>query len=244
VRRAVVRLDGSDLSLPSLLTGPPISDPDGIAGRPKLLSLQGTDVAGLTVGNVSLAAADSRFAGAHNLDKLRLEPDTVFGLSPAVAGWARRQVIAEEAAWQAARTQPGRWTAPPWPHPEDRPSPLSSGDIAGLYRTLRKSREDAKDEPGAADFYYGEMEMRRHDHGASDSAGSRGRATRSVLFTYWLVSGYGLRAWRSLVALAVVTALFAVAFHFVGFTRPPEPASYWTSLCMPFDRRSPSPTVK
>jgi hypothetical protein len=33
-------------------------------------------------------------------------------------------------------------------------------DIAGLYRALRKGREDARDEPGAADFYYGEMEMR------------------------------------------------------------------------------------
>jgi hypothetical protein len=26
---------------------------------------------------------------------------------------------------------------------------------------LRKSREDSKDEPGGADFYFGEMEMRR-----------------------------------------------------------------------------------
>ena len=38
---------------------------------------------------------------------------------------------------------------------------LEPGQIAGLYRELRKGREDAKDEPGAADFYYGEMEMRR-----------------------------------------------------------------------------------
>ena len=38
---------------------------------------------------------------------------------------------------------------------------LEPGQIAGLYRALRKGHEDAKDEPGAADFYYGEMEMRR-----------------------------------------------------------------------------------
>jgi hypothetical protein len=34
-------------------------------------------------------------------------------------------------------------------------------EIANLYRALRKGREDSKDEPGAADLYYGEMEMRR-----------------------------------------------------------------------------------
>jgi hypothetical protein len=38
---------------------------------------------------------------------------------------------------------------------------LDPGQIAGLYRALRKGREDAKNEPGAADFYYGEMEMCR-----------------------------------------------------------------------------------
>ncbi|MFZ1177322.1 MAG: hypothetical protein WAO15_13855, partial [Mycobacterium sp.] len=30
-----------------------------------------------------------------------------------------------------------------------------------IYRDLRKGLEEAKNEPGAADFYYGEMEMRR-----------------------------------------------------------------------------------
>ena len=105
-----------------------------------------------------------------------------------------------------------------------------------MYRALRKSREDAKDEPGAADFYYGEMEMRRYDRGESDASGgwSRGLVSRGVLTTYWLISGYGLRAWRSLVALTVVTALFAVAFHYIGFIRPPEPATYWTSLLYAF----------
>jgi hypothetical protein len=189
-------------------------------------------VAGLALGNVSLA--DCRFDEAHNLDKLRVEADTVFGLSPAVAGWERRQAIAEEAAWRAARARPGRWKPASWPDSDPEPMTLSPGAIAGLYRALRKGREDAKDEPGAADFYYGEMEMRRHDRGTGGTNRWRGRATRFVLAAYWLVSGYGLRAWRSLVALAVVTALFAVAFHFVGFFRPPEPTSYWTSLLYAF----------
>jgi len=103
VRRALVRLDDTDLSVPSLLTGPAVaaSAPAGITGQPRLLSLQRANVAGLALGNVDLT--DCRFAGAHNLDKLRLEAGTVFGLSPAVAGWERRQVIAEERAWRVRR---------------------------------------------------------------------------------------------------------------------------------------------
>ena len=81
----------------------------GSQKQPKLLSLQRANVAGLTLSNVDLA--DCRFAGAHNLDKLRLEAGTVFELSPAVAGWERRQVIAEESAWRATRARPGRWIA-------------------------------------------------------------------------------------------------------------------------------------
>ena len=232
LRRALVRLDDTDLSVPSLLTGPSASSPAETKQQPSLLSLQRANVAGLVVGNVNLAAC--RFAGAHNLDKLRLEAGTVFGLSPAVAGWERRQIIAEEAAWRADRARPGRWNAPEWPDSDDKPEVLSPGAVGVLYRALRKSREDAKDEPGAGDFYYGEMEMRRHDRDAGDAKGWRGRASRIVLTAYWLVSGYGLRAWRSLVALAVVTALFAVAFHYIGFIRPPEPATYWTSLLYAF----------
>ena len=115
---------------------------------------------------------------------------------------------------------------------------LDPGQIAGLYRALRKGREDSKDEPGAADFYYGEMEMRRRARPGgtlpvvSPAPGlPRGRVERGILTAYWLVSGYGLRAWRAVAWLAVVTALLAVAFHLVGFAVPPRPVSYsWTSL--------------
>jgi hypothetical protein len=78
-------------------------------------------------------------------------------------------------------------------------------------RQLRKGMEDAKNEPGAADFYYGECEMRRH----------AGRATpwaeRAILWWYWAVAGYGLRGARALGWLAGLLAGFAVAFQQVGF---------------------------
>jgi len=63
---------------------------------------------------------------------------------------------------------------------------------------------------------------------------SRGRAERAVLTAYWLVSGYGLRAWRALACFAVVTAVLAIGFHLIGFTQPPRPVSYWTSLLYAF----------
>ena len=262
LRWARVVLDDTDLSAPSLLTGIPRMASDAMAlweqssalreqriirawqrllagqisEQPRLLSLQRTNVAGLGLANINLA--DCRFTGAHNLDKLRLEADVVFGLSPARLGWERRQVIAEESAWRADQTRPGRWTASRWPDwaGSEKPVALNPGAVAGLYRALRKGREDAKDEPGAADFYYGEMEMRRHanEQNRGSDGVSRGRADRGVLTAYWLVSGYGLRAWRALVWLAGVTVAFAFAFHLAGFIRPPQPASYWTSLLYAF----------
>jgi uncharacterized protein YjbI with pentapeptide repeats len=203
-----------------------------LLARPRLLSVQGANVAGLTVSNVDLA--ECRFAGAHNLDRLRLESEVTFSPAPVRLPWDWRQVIAEERAWRAApsKRQTPRWRAarsnrwatpqspPAWlhrPYGKEWPGVLPAGQIAGLYRALRKGREDAKDEPGAADFYYGEMEMRRHASRSTDISihnrtgeVSGGEVERAILTVYWLVSGYGLRAWRALAWLAAVTAVFAV----------------------------------
>jgi Pentapeptide repeats (9 copies) len=212
LRWARVLLDDADLAAPSIIAGIPRLTGDLLAEReqriakawqrllggavseqPRLLSLRRANVAGLGLASVELA--DCRFAGAHNLDKLRLEADVSFGSAPVRLGWDWRQVIAEERAWRAHRS--GRWTNPVWPAwADDEPAVLEAGQIAGLYRALRKGREDAKDEPGATDFYYGEMEMRRRarrGHGNAQSHSrtgerSRGRVERGILTAYWLVS--------------------------------------------------------
>jgi uncharacterized protein YjbI with pentapeptide repeats len=267
LRWARVVLDDTDFPAPSILAGIPRLASEDLAARekriakawqrlltgaiseqPRLLSLQRANVTGLGLSNVDMA--NCRFAGAHNLDKLRLEADVNFATAPSrlgrlsQGGW--RQVIAEERAWRASRSSPG-WEPPLWPEwpgyqgSDPEPEVLNPGQIAGLYRALRKGREDIKDEPGAADFYYGEMEMRRRARrpGGSNTAGrssgaSWGLVERVVLTAYWLVSGYGLRAWRALVWLAGITAALAVAFHLVGFVRPPQPDTYWTSLLYAF----------
>jgi hypothetical protein len=154
------------------------------------------------------------FAGAHNLDKLRFEAEVSFAAAPAWLPWDWRQVLAEERAWRAARS--ARWATPQWwpswlrwPYFTAWPTVIEPAQLTALYRALRKAREDTKDEPGAADFYYGEMEMRRHAARGRTGGASRGRVERVILTAYWLASGYGLRAWRALTALAVVLVAFA-----------------------------------
>ncbi|MET9890591.1 hypothetical protein ABZZ47_10315 [Streptomyces sp. NPDC006465] len=90
---------------------------------------------------------------------------------------------------------------------------LAPDTVATIYRQLRKAREDAKDEPGAADFYYGEMEMRRFSKGWES-------AERWLLQLYWLLSGYGLRASRALgwLALAMMTTILLM----MGFGLPQD----------------------
>ena len=254
LRWAAVVLDDTDLAAPSWLGACYWTAPEQFQWErqiatawvrllgnelhqyPQLLSLRGANVAGLGLSDVSLS--DCRFERAHNLDKLRLESKIAFatappplGLGAFSLGW--RLVIAEECDWRAQRFHPHRWVSPFWPRwlDEDRPYPLGVGQVAELYRALRKGREDNKDEPGAADFYYGEMEMRRHTRSFIPS---RDAGERAILTAYWLVSGYGLRAWRAVAWLAVITAILALAFHLVGFTVPPQPASYWTSLLYAF----------
>jgi hypothetical protein len=125
LRWACVLLDDADLPAPSGITGIPrhaadypvemeqsivsMEDyADHISEQPSILSLQRANVAGLGLVNVNLA--DCRFSGAHNLDQLRLEADIAFGLSPARAGWERRNVLAEECSWRANHhSRANRW---------------------------------------------------------------------------------------------------------------------------------------
>jgi hypothetical protein len=185
----------------------------GMGIEPRLMSLRGVDASRLVLVNVDLA--ECRLAHAHQLDRLRLEGRCRFADPPARTGWrrrlllsrTRRRTIVEEHIWRAARRRPG-WTLPKM---LDGEQPLEPERIAATYRQLRKAQEDAKNEPGAADFYYGEMQMRRQ-------ADTTPRGERAILRVYWALSGYGLRASRALVALAGVIVLATLLL--IGYGLP------------------------
>ncbi|GIH51254.1 hypothetical protein Mro03_64330 [Microbispora rosea subsp. rosea] len=96
-------------------------------------------------------------------------------------------------------------------HSADKLVDLSAERLVTLYRSFRKAREDGKDEPGAADFYYGEMEMRRKANSTPWVE------RRIVLPLYWLVAGYGLRSSRALVALTALIAVGGLTLSRYGF---------------------------
>ncbi|MFJ8297742.1 pentapeptide repeat-containing protein [Streptomyces sp. NPDC094447] len=239
VRHAEVNLSYAVLAAPVAVTAHPVpfttSNDDDVdeslltgPDRVRVTSVQGVDAAHLVLTDIDLS--DCLFSGAFHLDQLRLEGRTT--LAPAPTGfhrrgigpirWTRRRTLAEEHHWRAqsagqppnptgAPPEPRRWrTGPHHPDPARTPDP---DDVAALYRQLRKAFEDGKNEPGAADFYYGECEMRRHDHAGTP------KAERRLLWAYWALSGYGLRASRALGWLAAAmftTILLLMAFGLPG----------------------------
>lgn len=229
IRYATLALDHAVLMQPSTVTSnlADVPRPSGteLAGEGdptavSITSLDGVDASMLLLSSVDLTAC--KFSGSHHLDQLRLEgrwrlsvPPSGFRLRRGIPQrWTKRQVIAEERQWRHwslhadFSSQPGTPVIPMFPDLIPGPSV-----IATTYRQLRKAREDAKDEPGAADFYYGEMEMRRHSKGWRT-------AERWMLQLYWLLSGYGLRASRALgwLALAMMTTILLL----MGFGLPQD----------------------
>ncbi len=202
-----------------------LAKPIDAAPGPKVLSLRGTDVSMLLVANANLS--DCLFAGAHNLDRLRLEGESGFrpagGSAYSIVGLTisrptRRDTLVEEHHWRSASSRPRSPALDRWADSEGHPlsrrgetlAVRQPGELASLYRQLRKAREDGKDEPGAADFYYGEMEMRRLD-------AARPRSERLILFLYWATSGYGLRASRALAVLIPILVALTCALRRTGF---------------------------
>ncbi|SMQ17520.1 Pentapeptide repeat-containing protein [Streptomyces sp. Ag82_O1-12] len=180
----------------------------------RVASLRGVDAAHLVLADLNLSGC--LFAGTVHLDQLRLEGACAFDTTPPAVHWRRwppvrftaRRVLAEEHHWRASQPRAVRgWNTAILG--AGRTGPLQ---LAPVYRALRKAFEDGKHEPGAADFYYGEMEMRRH---ADDIP----RSERGLLTAYWALSGYGLRASRALAWLGVAMLLTIVLLMAFGIAK-------------------------
>lgn len=193
----------------------------------RISSLRGVDAAHLVLADVDLSWC--LFTGTVHLDQIRLEGTCCLAGVPDGVHWRRghlvrftpRRTLAEEHCWRARQPT----AVPGWNTGVFDAGDPGPAQLAPAYRALRKALEDAKDEPGAADFYYGEMEMRRHDRSGST------RAERGLLYAYWLVSGYGLRASRALGWLAA--AMLATVALLMGFGLPQDPPKQVASGTMP-----------
>jgi hypothetical protein len=162
-----------------------ISASAGSSQCPAVHGLQDADA-----GNMSFASVDMRrclFYGSHDLGRVIIEPTAKFASAP--KWWSRRRCVADEFAW---RRRVGGLRSLGWKLPSeadvsgnreksdeglDNLPVLRASQVAAVYRDLRRSFEAKSDQPGAADFYYGEMEMRRHSQ-------ESGIAERTVIWLY------------------------------------------------------------
>jgi uncharacterized protein YjbI with pentapeptide repeats len=224
---ASIRLDG----VAADLTEAEFARPSALSGRGlSVLSMKGAYVRDLTLAGADLSRC--RFVGAQSLDELSVG-DAHFASSPAGWRWSARDVIVEECFWRAHTQKRQEWQVAVEPtelerrfvadmiEEEARGELADARQIAVAYRELRKGKEDSKDEPGAAGLYYGEMEMRRHvsrprTGGVTSLLGFW--AERGILWAYWLVSGYALRASRALFTLAITILGCSALLHWFGFS--------------------------
>ncbi|WP_331753749.1 pentapeptide repeat-containing protein [Streptomyces sp. NBC_00826] len=199
---------------PFLLTDGQVMAEQVFAAAPdaavRIVSLRGVDAAHLVLAGIDLAQC--LFVGTVHLDQLKLEGACVFNKVPPPAGAGRgprfavRRTLAEEQHWRAGR--PG--AARGWNMAGPGAGDVGPAQLEPVYRALRKAFEDSKNEPGAADFYYGEMEMRRHDREGTAPA------ERGLLHGYWALSGYGLRAMRAMYWLAATMLATVVLLMVFG----------------------------
>ncbi|MFG3369656.1 pentapeptide repeat-containing protein, partial [Streptomyces sp. NPDC048156] len=200
-----------------LSDGRPVTE-QAFAGAPdatvRMASMRGVDAAHLVLADVDLSQC--LFTGTVHLDQIRLEGACTFGTVPPAMHWrgwrpirfTQRRTLAEEHHWRAS--QPG--AVPGWNVAVFGAGRVGPLQLAPVYRALRKAFEDGKHEPGAADFYFGEMEMRRH---ADDIP----RSERGLLTAYWALSGYGMRASRALAWLGAAMLVTIVLLMGLGLPK-------------------------
>lgn len=220
----LILVDRARVNMEQVRLGGPlwVSGTVGSNQKPQVLALRNADAGNMSFAHVDLSRCS--FQSAHGLGTIDLESTVLFPSAPWWAGG--RRFIADEYAWRRQH----RLCAVGWkladvyvgsslPRPirgSSQPvhlQPLEAGQVASIYRDLRRSLEAKSDMPGASDFYYGEMEMRRW------------RADRPLLehilvWCYWLTSGYGLRPGRALMEWVFLVLIGAWLLFRFGIEPP------------------------
>jgi hypothetical protein len=218
VERAKVNLEQVQLGGPLRVSGRA-----GSTIMPQVIALRNADAGKMTFAHVDLSRCS--FQGAHGLGTVELGSTVSFSSTPWRVG--RRKYIADEYAWRCSAggvhslgwklTDAHVGLSPP-KHTMGLPQPillqpLEADQVASIYRDLRRSLEAKSDMPGSSDFYYGEMEMRRW-------SGGRPLLERILVWCYWIISGYGLRPSRALVAWLILVLIGASSLFRCGFEKP------------------------
>jgi uncharacterized protein YjbI with pentapeptide repeats len=211
----------ADLGGPSVLTAVAETiDKWRMQDRPVLGRVLGTDLSMLRLSYVDLSRCS--FTGAHNLDKLTVDDWHGWGTTPRSFWVTHRVTLADE-----HRVRHGK----KWKLPGDTAEAPSADSVQGDYHALRSMMQDRKDQRSASDFYYGEMEMRRMGLWRSLRGRIRLRRWRpaasslgewALVFLYWLLSGYGQRAWRAFTTLGVVVVAASSVLARWGFKVPTD----------------------
>jgi hypothetical protein len=204
--------------------------------QPIIVDLQNADAGSMAFSNVDMSYCI--FNGSQNLADITIDPPVKFAMAPS---WWRsvRPCIAEEFGWR--RFNSSRFFSQSWRLPGTRlskePRPervdvepvelpvISPSQLAGIYRNLRRGFEKKRDEQGAGDFYYGEMEMRRHDP-------ERPWHERVIVLFYWFFSGYGLRVSRAIFGYLILLLVAGSLMIACGFKNHGEP--FWEGLIFSF----------
>ncbi|GCD99513.1 pentapeptide repeat-containing protein [Embleya hyalina] len=207
---ATLRLCSPDIDLSNAMVTHPLSITGVGESGARLISLRGVDVEHLALIDVDLG--DCLFAGARRLDRLTLGGRVGLARTPTGRPYhTSRRVLAEERYWRGWAPKPGPvefprfWGTPTPPVRRD----LAPADLAPLYRELGRAFAVAGNTADAADFRYGEAEMRRLDP-------ERPRAERALLAVHRVGSGYGLRAARVLGWLAATMVVAVAALVLFG----------------------------
>lgn len=221
----LIVVDRAKIILEQVRLGGPlrVSGKAGSNTKPQVLTLRNADAGKMSFAQVDLSRCS--FQGAHGLGTVEIESTVSLSSAPWWAGG--RRFIADEYAWRSSAGRAHRvgWkladvhvgsALPALTKGSPQPvllQPLEADQVASIYRDLRRSLEAKSDMPGAADFYYGEMEMRRWSAG-------RPFLERLLVWCYWLTSGYGLRAARAIVAWLLLVSIGAWSLFCFGISPP------------------------
>lgn len=173
------------LGLASIVVKEPLTVGSGRVGNAAISSLQHSTLEAPLIISDGVSLADCQLSNATGLSNLRVLDKGVWAIN------RRRRVLADALILA------------------EKGTPDQIATVENSYRQLRAALEASKDYAGAADFYYGEMEMRLR-------GAERWSVERWLLWGYKWLAGYGLSAYR-----ALGTYVFVVFFF-----RDPSPRGY------------------